>query len=110
MNTNNFHHSTAIRTSIDSRIVRLLPKVIETHITNVVTCESASGALSQLLIKPSIISQINSFSHFILTDKLSQADIKIARKAMKMARESIDKRRTRQTIRFSLDSICSEEE
>jgi len=55
MNAINFHHSTAIRTAVDgSRIVGLLVKVIETHITNSDTCRVASGALSKLFFEPSM--------------------------------------------------------
>ena len=55
MNAINFHHSTAIRTAVDGpRIVELLAKVIETHITNNETCEAASGALWDLFIEPSM--------------------------------------------------------
>ena len=55
MNTINFHHSTAIRTSVDGfRIVGLLVKVIEAHITNSKTCETASGALWNLFLEPSM--------------------------------------------------------
>ena len=86
MNSINFHHSTENRTSVDgSLIVELLVKVIETHFTNNDTCEAASDALSHLLIEPSI--QPNQFNFsFHFTDKLSNADCKIARKAIEEAK------------------------
>jgi len=64
MTTINFHHFTAIRTSVDgSPIVGLLAKVIETHITNNETCEAASGALWDLFIEHSM-NELNQFSPF----------------------------------------------
>ena len=55
MNTINFHHFTENRSSVDGyRIVGLLVKVIETHITNSEICEPASGALRNLLAEPNM--------------------------------------------------------
>jgi len=55
MITINFHHSTAIRNTVDGpHIVKLLVKVIDTHITNNKTCEAASGALNNLFAEPSM--------------------------------------------------------